>query len=253
MQSKPWYLSKTIVSGIVGFVVAFVAIFHVDLHDLAPKIVDATTQVIQAVLAVASLVGLIYGRIHVDQKLVAAQAAATATSPMRNVVIGMLIGCVLLSSQVLICCAPSPTPSPTSSPAPVVSTTSTAMQTWVDSNSNLFYDVGYFGAMGWETGAVKQGATRTRINNIISLASSGISELDAGQGFTSAQVQSGITMAGGNNATAQDALYTNLITTVSGPIATAIGWAGSDAKAIADGLAFIAKGMSAYGSTVPAN
>ncbi len=65
MPSKPWFLSRTILSAIVQFVLALVLICsHHDLRDMQDRIVNALQTLATGIVAIVSLYGTISGRFN---------------------------------------------------------------------------------------------------------------------------------------------------------------------------------------------
>jgi hypothetical protein len=105
IPTKPFYLSATIISTVVGAVVSFLNLFHVNLSDLVPQITDAVGQIINATIAAAAVVGAVAGRFNAHKTQITLGPTPPALKVLLLVLAGgsasVLIGCAGNSLQVL--------------------------------------------------------------------------------------------------------------------------------------------------------
>jgi len=85
MTSKPFYLSITIISAIVSGLAQLAGLFHVNISDLIPQITIAVGDQIRATVAIAGVVGAIYGRIRATSTI-----QPLGSTPTRNILLLVL-------------------------------------------------------------------------------------------------------------------------------------------------------------------
>ena len=70
MESKPWYLSKGVIGGLVSAVAGVLALLGHALPDGSiPFLTDQVTNIAEGVFAVVGGITAIYGRIKADKRI----------------------------------------------------------------------------------------------------------------------------------------------------------------------------------------
>lgn len=209
MNTKPWFLSVTIISSIVGGLAQIAQLFHVNIADLTPAITDAIGQQINATIAIAGAVGAIYGRIRATTQI--HPSLLGRTSPSVNLLpfalaFGLGVGCVLMTG-----CAATSIPTSTAG-VPAATTTTTA----VSPVTLALIQTGATVATGAVLDfAVTQPSTRTQLANEIYSSANALYQASGGTPLTPTALNALLVSWGINGGaqytqyvTAVDALYT---------------------------------------------
>jgi len=208
MNTKPWYLSVTIISSLVAGLAQVANLFHINITDLTPAITDAIGQQINATIAIAGAVGAIYGRIRATK-----QVTLGSTSPsVKLLPFALALGlggacCSLVGCGTVPLPATNPTGA-TSSGTATTSTTSSAIEAALP-----LVRIGSAVATGAALDfAVKQTSTRTKLANEMYASANAIYTMTGTGNFpTVSQFQANILAYGGTQADANYAQYSSAI------------------------------------------
>ena len=187
IPQKPFYLSSTVISGVVGTILAFLNLAHINLSDLTPQITDAIGQVINATLTVAALVGVIVGRFNAHKT----QITLGSVSPAARLLLLVLAAGAALT--LMTGCAGTATTSTTSTstPTPIAMPSST-----VTGGITLITAAGVTAGLDF---GVSQASTRQTDAGYIYTGAGLTLQLAQGQPVTPAQFQAYLTTYGVQN------------------------------------------------------
>lgn len=181
--TKPFYLSTTIVSAVIGTIVSFLNMFHINLSDLVPQITDAVGQTVNATVAVAAVVGAIYGRFRAHKS----QVTLGPSSP-KKAGLFLLALAPLAAAVTLVACSTAPstyTYTPAGSATPV---TITGFGAWCENNLTTITNATKTTATIGANFLIKQGSTRARIAAYITAIVTPLQKLLAGGSISSTDI-----------------------------------------------------------------